>query len=414
MNDRLFAARLTTVFRAADVRLGSRFYKKNGLQRIIYANVIGNVAGFSTAWQPSGNKYVAMRRGFCQYTLLIRLIVDTVTIKDIARALNLSTSTVSRALRDSYEINPETKRLVIEYAERLNYRPNPIALSLKENRSRVIGVIVPQIANNFFSQVINGIEAIAYSRGYYVMIFQSHESYEREVLTVQQAVDRKVDGLLITLSSSTSDVQYLQQLLEKKLPIVLFDRVSTQLDTPCVTADNVAGAFAATEHLIQMGRRRIAHVTIPSYISIAQERLAGYRQALHQYGIPFDEALVRHAGFGQDEINPIVDELLAQSPDAFFAASDRLAISCLAALKQRTIRIPEQVSLIGFTNTPVADLLSPSLSTVEQPALEIGQVAAVKLIDWIEGRRLQSPAERITRIPTRLNTRNSTNVAHAE
>ncbi|GAB3882980.1 LacI family DNA-binding transcriptional regulator [Spirosoma agri] len=328
-------------------------------------------------------------------------ILEAITIKDIARALNLSTSTVSRALRDSYEINPETKRLVIEYAERLNYRPNPIALSLKENRSRVIGVIVPQIANNFFSNVINGIEAIAYSRGYYVIIFQSHESYERELATVQQVVDRKADGLLISLSSSTSDVSHLRLLQEKKLPIVLFDRVSSELAIPSVTADNFGGAFAATEHLILTGRRRIAHVTIPPYISITQERLAGYRAALEKYGIAYDEQLVRYASFGESEIGPIIDELLTQSPDAFFAASDRLAIGCLAALKKRNIAIPEAVSLIGFTNTPLADLLAPPMSTVEQPALEIGQTAAGHLIDLIEGKSGQLNSETV-RIPTRL------------
>ncbi|GAB4039057.1 LacI family DNA-binding transcriptional regulator [Spirosoma jeollabukense] len=327
--------------------------------------------------------------------------MDTITIKDIARALNLSTSTVSRALRDSYEINPETKRLVTEYAERFNYRPNSIALSLKENRSRVIGVIVPQIANNYFSQAINGIEAIAYSRGYYVIIFQSHESYEREIATVQQAVARNVDGLLISLSSSTSDVTHLRKLQDRKLPIVLFDRVSKDLDTTFVTADNFGGAFAATEHLIQTGRRRIAHLTIPPYISITQERLAGYRAALEKYGIPYDENLVGYTEFGQNDVEPFVDTLLDQSPDAFFTASDRLAIGCLAALKKRAISIPETVSLIGFTNTPVADLLAPPMSTVEQPALEIGQMAAEQLINQIEGKQKDIHPGRIT-IPTRM------------
>lgn len=335
--------------------------------------------------------------------------MDTITIKDIARALNLSTSTVSRALRDSYEINPETKRLVIEYAERLNYRPNPIALSLRENRSRVIGVVVPQIANNFFSQVINGIEAIAYNRGYHVIIFQSHESFEREVLTVQQAVARKADGLLISLSSSTSDVTHIRELQEKKLPIVLFDRVAKELDSISVTADNFEAAFAATEHLIQTGRRRIAHITIPPYISITQERLAGYRAALEKYGIAYDESLLRYAGFGQNEVEPIIDDLLGQSPDAFFAASDRLALSTLAALKKRGIAIPGQVSLIGFTNTPVADLLAPPMSTVEQPALEIGQVAAEQLINLIEGKYKCHQPERI-KIPTRMVVRESSAV----
>ncbi|MGM9507344.1 LacI family DNA-binding transcriptional regulator [Larkinella sp. GY13] len=333
--------------------------------------------------------------------------MDTITIKDIARALNLSTSTVSRALRDSYEINAETKRLVVEYAERLQYRPNPIALSLKENRSRVIGVVVPQIANLFFSQVINGIEAIAYNRGYHVSIFQSHESYERELATVQQVVARKADGLLISLSSNTCNVAYLRQLQEKKLPIVLFDRVSKDLEVPSVTADNFAGAYAATEHLIQSGRRRIAHVAIPATISIAQERLAGYRAALEHYGIPYEEKLVRHAGFGPNEVEPIVDDLLHQKPDAFFAASDRLAIGCLTALKTRSILIPKEIALIGFTNITVADLLDPPMTTVEQPALEIGQVAAGRLIDLIEGKPHHLTADSV-KIPTRLVIRAST------
>ena len=333
--------------------------------------------------------------------------MDTITIKDIARALNLSTSTVSRALRDSYEINAETKRLVVEYAERLQYRPNPIALSLKENRSRVIGVVVPQIANLFFSQVINGIEAVAYNRGYHVSIFQSHESYERELATVQQVVARKADGLLISLSSNTCDVSYLRHLQEKKLPIVLFDRVSKDLDVPSVTADNFAGAFAATEHLIQSGRRRIAHVAIPPTLSIAQERLAGYRFALEQYGIPYDVNLVRHAGFGPDEVEPIVNDLLTRSPDAFFAASDRLAVGCLTALRKRNVVIPDQIALIGFTNITVADLLYPPMTTVEQPALEIGQVAAGKLIDLIEGKQKINTTDSV-KIPTRLVIRTST------
>ena len=332
--------------------------------------------------------------------------MDTITIKDIARALNLSTSTVSRALRDSYEINPETKRLVVEYAERLNYRPNPIALSLKENRSRVIGVIIPQIANNFFSQAINGIEAVAYSRGYHVIIFQSHESFERELLTINQAVARKADGLLLSLSSSTSNVEYLQSLQEKKLPIVLFDRVSKDLDCPCVTADNFGGAFAATEHLIESGRRRIAHLTIPPYISITQERLAGYRAALEKHGIPYDESLVRYAGFGQDEVEPHIDDLLKQSPDAFFAAGDRLTIGCLSALRKRGITIPETIALVGFTNITVAELLAPSISTVVQPALEMGQLAAEQLINLIEGKQ-KLVHTTTTTLPTRMMVRES-------
>jgi len=335
--------------------------------------------------------------------------LDTVTIKDIARALNLSTSTVSRALRGSYEINPETKRLVMEYAERLNYRPNPIALSLKGSASRALGIIVPQIANYFFSQAINGIEAIAYNRGYHVIIFQTHESYDREVLNMQQAVSRRVDGLLISLSSETSDVTHLKELQSQGMPIVLFDRGSTDLDATQVVADNFGGAFAATEHLIQTGRRRIAHLTIPPWLSITQERLAGYRAALEKYGIPYDENLVRYGTFGPDEVGPMVDELMALSPrpDAFFTASDRLAAGCLSALQQRKVAIPEDIALIGFTNMTVADLLSPAMSTVVQPAQQIGHVAAERLIDLIERKHRALPINTV-RIPTELIIREST------
>lgn len=334
--------------------------------------------------------------------------MDAITLKDIARALNVSTSTVSRALRGSHEISLETKQLVMAYAERVNYRPNPIALSLKANRSRVLGVIVPQIANHFFSQVINGIEAIAYDRGYHVMIMQSHESYEREIITVQQAVTRKVDGLLISLSSQTTDVTHLQTLHEQHFPIVLFDRVAQSLDTPKIVADNFGGAFAATEHLIQTGRRRIAHIGIPAYISVTQERLAGYRAALEKYGLAYDETLVHHVGLSQQEIDPVVDQLLAQSPppDAFFTTSDRLSLGCMTALRRHNVAIPEQVALIGFTNINGADLLSPAMSTVEQPALEIGQMAAEELIKLIEQPQ-QAPFTGMHRLPTRLMVRAS-------
>jgi len=338
--------------------------------------------------------------------------LDPVTIKDIARALNLSTSTVSRALRDSYEISPETKRLVMEYAERLNYRPNPIALSLKGSSSKALAVIVPQIANNFFSQAINGIEAIAYNRGYHVIIFQTHESYEREMANIQQAVSRRVDGLLLSLSSETSDVAHLKVLQSQGIPLVLFDRVAPELTVTQVVADNFGGAYAATAHLLQTGRRRIAHLTIPPYLSITQERLAGYRAALEQYGVPFDENLVRYGTFGPDEADELVEQLLAQEPrpDAFFTASDRLALGCLTALRKRGIRIPEDMSLIGFTNLPAAEMLNPPLSTVTQPAQEIGQLAAERLIELIEHKLKASPPATV-KLPTTLMVRASSTPA---
>ncbi|MCF0043328.1 LacI family DNA-binding transcriptional regulator [Dyadobacter fanqingshengii] len=315
--------------------------------------------------------------------------METITIKDIAKALGLSTSTVSRALRNSYEINPETKKLVMEYAERMNYRPNPIALSLRDSKSKSIGVIIPEIANHFFSQLINGIESIAYNLGYHVVIFQSHESYEREVANTNYLVSRKVDGLLISLSSLTTNLFHFQDLMERGLPIVFLDRVPNAIETHKVVVDNFAGSYEATEHLIKSGRKRIAHLTSPIYLSITTERLAGYKQALEDNGLPFDESYVKycyHGGKVATENEAAVQEMLEmpEPPDAIFTASDRLTTGCMSVLQKKKIRIPEQIAIVGFTNISVAELLNPPLTAVVQPAMEMGQQAVELLIRLIE------------------------------
>lgn len=316
---------------------------------------------------------------------------DTVTIKDIAKALNLSTSTVSRALRGSYEISPETKKLVLEYAEKINYRPNPIALSLKERRSRAIGVVITEIANNFFSQAINGIESIAYNRGYHVIISQTHESREREVVNVQHLASRSVDGLVVSLSSESEDVSHFKELHEKGLPIVFFDRITDEIETHKITANNYLGAFHATEHLIYEGYKRIAHITSSSHLSITKERLQGYREALEKHNLPFVEGLVKycnHGGMIAEEVELAVKQLFSpkQKPDAVFTASDRITTVCLGVLKETKPKKIE-VGIIGFTNSHLCDLFSPTLSAIRQPAFEIGQMATEMLIQIIESKR---------------------------
>jgi len=316
---------------------------------------------------------------------------DTVTIKDIARDLNLSTSTVSRALRGSYEISPETKKLVLEYAEKINYRPNPIALSLKEKRSRSIGVVVSEIANNYFSQAINGIESIAYNRGYHDIISQSHESSEREMVNIQHLVSRSVDGLLISVSSETTDVSYLAELHEKGLPIVFFDRVSDEIDTHKVKANNAGGAYKATEHLIKQGFQRIAHITNSPYLSITRERLSGYKKALEDYNFTYREDMVKycnHSGIIDAEVENALTSLFAgkKNPDAIFTSSDRITTGCLATLKKMG-KNPADIGFAGFTNSNLADLFAPALTVVQQPAMEMGQTATELLIGMIESKR---------------------------
>ncbi|UAY53650.1 LacI family DNA-binding transcriptional regulator [Ferruginibacter albus] len=317
---------------------------------------------------------------------------EAITIKDIAKALGLSTSTVSRALRGSYEISPETKKLVLEYAEKFNYRPNPIALSLKERKSRSIGVIISEIANNFFSEAIDGIESIAYNRGYHVIISQSHESFEREIVNVKHLSSRSVDGMLVSLSTETNDIAHFKELHDKGLPLVFFDRITEDISTHKVIADNYKGAYDATTHLIKSGFKRIAHITSSAHLSITKERLAGYKSALADNNIPLNEAYIKycnHGGKVLKEIEDAIKSLLAlkQKPDAFFTASDRLTTSSLSTLKSLGLKIPADIGFVGFTNSGLVDLLTPALTSVSQPAFEMGQVATELLIQLIESKR---------------------------
>jgi LacI family transcriptional regulator len=317
---------------------------------------------------------------------------EAVTIKDIAKALGVSTSTVSRALRDSHEIGAETKELVLACAKKLHYMPNPIALSLKERRSQSIGVVVCEIANSFFSQVINGIESIAYERGYNVIISQSNESVERETMNLNYLSSRSVDGLIISLSTETNDISHLQYLHNKGLPIVLFDRVSDELKTHSVVVDNFKGAYEATEHLLQNGYKRIAAIASSEFLSTTIERLAGYKEALQNYGHTYPTGYVKHCFYGgmiASEIEDAVNKLMTLNPmpDAIITMSDQLTTSCLRTLIRRGIKVPEEMALAGFSNSDIAELLNPSLTTIRQPAFEIGKNATELLLQLIESKR---------------------------
>ena len=336
---------------------------------------------------------------------------EAVTIKDIAKALGISTSTVSRALRDSYEISPETKQLVLDCAEKLNYSPNPAALSLKERRTRSIGVVVCEIANNFFSQVINGIESIAYDRGYNIIITQSNESYEREMMDLHYLASRSVDGIIISLSTETNDFSHLLALHEKGLPIVLFDRITDEIKTHCVVVDNFKGAYEATEHLIKMGYTKIAALANSEFLSITTERLAGYKEALQAYGIKYNSSYVKHCFYGGmvfSEIEEAVNKLLTlkQKPDAILTTSDKLTTGCLKTLIRRGIKVPSEVAVVGFSNSDIAELLNPSLTVIRQPAKEMGKAATELLLQMIESKRPITQFEKRVLTP-QLNIGNS-------
>ncbi len=337
---------------------------------------------------------------------------EAVTIKDIAKALGLSTSTVSRALRDSYEISPETKKLVLEYAEKINYHPNPIALSLKERRSRSIGVIVCEIANSFFSQVINGIESIAGNNGYNVIIAQSRESFDRELLNLQYLTSRSIDGLIISVASETKDFRYFTELHEKGMPIVFFDRIVDEIATHKVIVDNYKGAYDATVHLLHNGFKRIATLSNAEGLSIAKERLAGYKGALVDNGFEINESLIKycsHGGMMLSEVEEAVHALLKlkQPPDAILASADKLTTGCLRILKAKGIKVPGDIALVGFSNTDLTDMLDPSLSVIRQPAFEMGEVATRLLLQLVESKRPVTDFE-IRVLSTELLIRGST------
>jgi LacI family transcriptional regulator len=311
------------------------------------------------------------------------------TIKDIALALKLSPSTVSRALRDGYEISTETKKLVMDYAKQVNYKSNPIALSLKNRRSYSIGIVVPKLANSFFSQAIAGIESIAYERGYHTIITQTHDSSERELINVNHLAQRSVDGLLISMSAGTSDYSFLKALHEDGLPIVFFDRIISEIETFKVTSDNFRGAYNATESLIKAGRKKIALLSNAPQLSITNERLAGYMRALADHNIPFKPELIRNCSKGGNdyqEVEDAVKDLLAgEKPDAIFISSDRISISCIRALKNLNFD-PKEIAIAGFSNSDVVDLLQPSISYVKQKSFEMGQVAVEMLLRLIESK----------------------------
>lgn len=317
---------------------------------------------------------------------------EAVTIKDIAKALGLSTSTVSRALRDSYEISAETKQLVLECAEKLNYKPNPIALSLKEKRSRSIGVVVCEIANNFFSQLINGIESIAYDKGYNVIVAQSRESYEREVIDLQFLASRSVDGLIISLSTETTDLTHIKALHERGMPIVLIDRINDEIDTHKVIVDNYKGVYEATEHLIKNGFKRIAAIAGSEFLSITNERLAGYHDALKAHNISFSKEYVQHCFYGGmvfSEVEEAVNKLLTlkQKPDAVITTSDKLTTGCLKTLKRRGLHVPKDMAVIGFSNSDIMELFDPPLTYIRQPAEDMGRDAIDLLLQLVESKR---------------------------
>jgi DNA-binding LacI/PurR family transcriptional regulator len=308
------------------------------------------------------------------------------TIKDIARKLGLSPSTVSRALNDHPDISRETKRRVQETADAFDYHPNSIAQSLQSKRSNIIGVVVPQVKHVFFAQIMAGITDIAYDAGYTVMICQSNDDYEREELNIKALISQRVDGLLISISQSTDSHEHFNQLLKQGIPLVFFDRVSEKVNASKVVVDDFDGAFHAVEYLIQRGYRKIGHLGGPDFLNISQDRYKGYEAALKKHGFSVQERMVIHIGLNEEHGTEGMARLLEQAtemPDAVFCVDDPVAIGAYSHLRAKGLSIPGDIALVGFSDSPIASLVDPPLTTVRQPAYEIGRRATELLLEQL-------------------------------
>jgi len=308
-----------------------------------------------------------------------------VTIKDIARELGISPSTVSKALKGHKDISISTKKAVRELVDKWNYSPDPIALSLKSGLSKTIGVIVPDIVHYFFSTVISGIEDLAYASGYQVMICQSNESYEREVKAVNALLSGRVDGILVSMAKTTQNFEHLLKIREAGKPIVFFDRICEDIDSDRVIVDDEDGAYEAVKHLIIKGCKNIVHLSGPQNLLIGQGRKSGYIRALKEYKIPVDEANIIRCDT-VEEARLIIPDLLSRKnkPDGIFAVNDLTAAESMKIIKQHGLRVPHDISIVGFTSGMISDLTDPPLTSVEQHGYEIGKEAVRLLIARIE------------------------------
>lgn len=330
----------------------------------------------------------------------------SVNLKQLAKALNLAPSTVSRALRDSHEISQDTKERVKKLATELGFEPNPFASSLRQSKSKTIAVIIPEIENNFFSQAMNGIEKIAQGKGYHVLIYITHENFEREKSILHLLRNGRVDGLLISVSNSTHNFDHIEEYVRANVPLVSFDRVYESTAIPSVTTDDVYAARKATEHLLAAGCKRIAYLSMAEGLSISARRKQGFLDALKKNKQATGMAI--ECSNDDEKNRKLIRQLLQQKqkPDGIFAAVEKLAVNAYEVCHELKIAVPSKLKLISFSNSSSTALFDPPLSTVVQPAHLIGEEAAKVLFKLIE-KKVLVPSEKKQVLPSFLNERRS-------
>lgn len=335
----------------------------------------------------------------------------TLTMKDIAREFGISVATVSRALKDSPRISAERRAAIQQYAREHNFTPNMIAESLRHYRVKplkVIGVIIPEFAHYYFSSILSGIEEEASARGYRIMVAQSNEQYEREVKICQSFYENKVCGIIVSQAKDTHQYDHFQRLIDSGVPLVFYDRICTGVNASRVVVDDYMGAFNAVSHLIETGCTRIAFYGSSMTLEISKNRYNGYKDALLKHGIQPNQELIRFCD-NRTDAEAITPEILSTGnpPNGFFAVNDDTAIGILYTAKRMGFRVPEDISICGFTNGQRAVACDPMLTTVEQRGIKVGEEAVDILIGHVEGTiPLDKAEKRIVR--TRLIIRGTT------
>jgi DNA-binding LacI/PurR family transcriptional regulator len=308
------------------------------------------------------------------------------TLIDIAKIAGVSPSTVSRALRNHPDINLKTIERIKKIAEKYNFSPNPIAQGLKNNTTRTIGVIVPEITHDFFSTAISGIEKVVYNSGYTLILCQSNEEYEREVINIDMLLNHRVAGIIVSISENTKNGDHFKRVIERKTPLVFFDRVYDEINTTKVIIDDRKGAVDAVSFLIQKGYKKIAHFAGPKNLSNSSQRYQGYCEALKKNKVKINKDFVFYGGMNEDDGYVSMEKVLNMKnrPDAIFAVNDPVAIGAFQKITEAGLKIPKDIALIGFSNNKIMSLVKPALTTVEQPSFEMGKKSAELIISRIE------------------------------
>jgi len=314
------------------------------------------------------------------------------TLIDIARRLGISTSTVSRALSDHPDVDSETKRRVKKLAKVLHYSPNPMAQSLRNNRTMTIGIIVPEIKHDFFSSAISGIEEVAYQSGYTIILCQSNESFEREIINTNLLMHQRVAGIVVSISQNTKCGDHFNDLLKRKIPIVFFDRVCDDVIASKIVIDDYKSAFDAVIYLLSKGYKRIAHISGPKDVGICIKRRSGYLDAIKQAQNSAQTEIIRYGGLHEQDGYNSMTSLLTEKkiPDAIFAVNDPVAMGAYQRIKEAGLKIPDDIAIMGFSNNKITSLVDPQLTTVDQPSFEMGKKSAEILIGTIE-KRINEP-----------------------